>query len=151
MHRFTSIPFKTESAHGFKTVHGVAKFSSAGVVLEFESKILGFIGEGVKEVRLPLGEILDVRFRKGLFRRGAKIEIRVKSLSVLSQLPTDDGKLKLKLVPEDFDRGQSAVEQLHKDLIADAAALPPPHTPVSDLFIEDTEEETGELTQGDGR
>jgi hypothetical protein len=64
---FTSVPFKTES--GFSTVNGVAKFSSAGVVLEFESKLFGILPGGVKEARLPLTEILDVKFRKGFLKR----------------------------------------------------------------------------------
>ena len=66
MQTFTSVPFKTESEHGLTQVNGVAKFSSAGVVLEFESKLFGLIGGGVKEVRLPKDEILDVKFKKGV-------------------------------------------------------------------------------------
>ena len=79
MQSFTSVPFKTESAHGLKTVNGVAKFSSAGVVLEFESKLFGIIGGGVKEVQIRKEEILDIKFRKGLFKHGSKIEIRTKT------------------------------------------------------------------------
>ena len=142
---FTTVPFKTESSHGFKTVNGVAKFSSAGVVLEFEAKIFGLIGQGVKEVRLPKGEILDVKFRKGVFRMGAKIEIRMKSLNRVSELPTDDGTLKLKLVRDDFERGQAAVRQLQNDLAAYEEALPPARTPVSDLFVEEADEDETHL------
>lgn len=147
MQGFTSVPFKTESAHGFKTVNGVAKFSGAGVVLEFESKLFGIIGGGVKEVRLPKDEILDVKFRKGLFRHGAKIEIRTKTFAKLAELPSDDGKLTLKLVRDDFERGREAVEQLQKDLAAHAETLPPPRTPVSELFLEDSEDETVPLNK----
>ena len=146
MQGFTSVPFKTESAHGLSQVNGVAKFSSAGVVLEFESKLFGLIGGGVKEVRLPKDEILDVKFRKGLFKRGAKIEIRTKTFTKLAELPSSDGKLTLKLTHDDFERGQDAVEQLRKDLAAHAAELPPPRTPVSQLFEDETEDETRELS-----
>ncbi len=52
MQSFTSVPFKTETHHGLSSINGVAKFSTAGVVLEFESKLFGIIGGGVKEVRL---------------------------------------------------------------------------------------------------
>ncbi len=145
MHGFTSVPFKTESAHGLSQVNGVAKFSSAGIVLEFESKLFGIIGGGVKEVRLPKDDILDVKFRKGIFKRSAKIEIRTKTFSKLAELPNSDGKLTLKLVRDDFDRGQAAVEQLQKDLAEHAETLPPPRTPVSDLFVEETEDETVQL------
>ena len=142
---FTSVPFKTESAHGLATVNGVAKFSSAGIVLEFESKLFGIIGGGVKEVRLAKDDILDVKFRKGVFRRSAKIEIRTKTFAKLAEVPNSDGKLTLKLLRDDIDRGQSAVEQLQKDLAEYAESLPPIRTPVSDLFGEDVEDETVQL------
>ncbi len=146
MQNFKSVPFKTESAHGFKTVNGVAKFSGAGIVLEFESKLFGIIGGGVKEVRLAKDEIRDIKFRKGLFKHGAKIEIRTMTVAKLVELPNQDGKLTLKLIRDDFDRGQAAVEQLQRDLTAHAESLPPPQTPVGSLFIDDSEEETRDLS-----
>ena len=147
MHGFTSVPFKTESESGFTSVNGVAKFSAAGVVLEFESKLLGLIGSGVKEVRLPKDEILDVKFRKGFFKRLAKIEIRMKSFGKLAELPNKNGKLTLKLVHDDFDRAQSAVEQLQRDLAEYEATLPPPRIPLAELFMDETEDETKVLNK----
>ncbi len=145
MQGFTSVPFKTESMHGLTQVNGVAKFSGAGVVLEFESKLFGLIGSGVNEVRLHKEDILDVKFRKGVFRWGARIEIRMKTYAKLAELPSSEGKLTLKLVRDDFDRGQTAAEQLRKDLNEHAASLPPPRTPVSELFEEEIEDETQTL------
>lgn len=142
---FISVPFKTESAHGLSTYNGVAKFSPAGIVLEFESKFFGLIPGGVKEVRLPIGELLDVKFRKGLFKRGAKIEIRTKTFSALAELPNDNGKMTLKLVRDDFERGLAAVEQVQKEMDGFAAELPPIRTPVSQLFDDESEDETKRL------
>ena len=142
MQNFTSIPFKTES--GLSSINGMAKFSSAGIVLEFESKLFGLISDGVKEVRLALPDILDVRFRKGFFKRGAKIEIRATTFTKLAELPNKDGKLTLKLVPADFERAKNAVEKLQRDM-SETASLPPVQTPVSQLFEDETEEETKEL------
>ncbi|CAN5551251.1 hypothetical protein BH10ACI3_BH10ACI3_30080 [soil metagenome] len=142
MQSYTSIPFKAES--GLSQINGVAKFSSAGVVLEFESKLFGLISNGVKESRLAAGEILDIKFKKGLFKRGAKIEIRLKSLAKLAELPNKDGKLTLKLQSDDFESARDAVARLQKDMTAQADALPPMHTPVSVLFDE-SEDETQEL------
>jgi hypothetical protein len=147
MQGFTSVPFKTEGAHGLTQVNGVAKFSPAGIILDFESKLLGLIGTGVKEVRLPLAEILDVKFRKGVFKRGARIVIRMRSVAKLAELPSTDGKLTLKLVRDDFERGKTAVEQLQKDLTDHQESLPPPQTPVSQLFLDETEEETAQSTK----
>jgi hypothetical protein len=53
--------------------------------------------------------------------------------------------LTLKLAREDFDRGQSAVEQLQKDLSQHVESLPPPHTPIGELLADESDEETKEL------
>ena len=143
MESFTSIPFKTES--GMSSINGVAKFSSAGIVLEFESKLFGLISGGVKEARLPIAELRDVKFRKGFMKRGAKIEIRTKSFARLSELPNKDGKMTLKLQPDDFENARDAVARMQKDMTDSVESLPPRHTPVSRLFEEEGEEETREL------
>lgn len=138
---FISVPFKTES--GLSQIDGMAKFSSAGIVLEFESKLFGIIKDGVKEARIATDEILDVKFRKGFFKIGAKIEIRLKDFTKLSKLPNKDGKITLKIKKDDFERAQEAVAKLQKDLTEQREFLPPTHTPVSRLF--DETEETQEL------
>jgi len=146
MQNFTSVPFKSEKHHGLSEVNGMAKFSGAGIVLEFESKLFGLIAGGVKEVRLPVAEILDIRFRKGFFKYGAKIEIRTKTVTKLAELPNNDGKVTLSIVRPDFERAQEAVAQLQKDLNGYQQELPPAHTLVSRLFDEDDfEEDTEEL------
>lgn len=142
---FISVPFKTESAHGLSSINGVAKFSSAGIVLEFESKLLGVIPGGVKEVRVPIGELLDVKFRKGIFKRLAKVEIRTKTFGILATLPNSNGKVTLKLVRDDFERAESAVAQMQRDMAGYAAELPPPRTAVGELFQDESEDETKEL------
>ncbi len=139
---FISVPFKSEKHQGLSTVNGIAKFSPAGIVLEFEAKLFGIIAGGVKEIRLPIAELLDVKFKKGLFRRGAKIEIRTRTFAALSELPNEDGKVTLKLGRDDFERGESAVTQLQKDMQTFEAELPPAHTPVSQLFTDESEDET---------
>ncbi len=142
---FISVPFKTESTHGLTTVNGIAKFSSAGIVLEFESKLLGLIAGGVKEVRLPLSEILDITFKKGFLGRSAKIQVRTRSYAALAELPADDGKLTLKLVKDDIERGRNAVDHIRREVTEYEAELPPPQTPVSQLFHDESEDETKKL------
>ena len=141
---FISVPFKTES--GLSQINGMAKFSSAGIVLEFESKLFGIIKDGVKEARIATDEILDVKFRKGFFKIGAKIEIRLKDFTKLSKLPNKDGKITLKIKKDDFERAQEAVAKLQKDLLEQRESLPPTHTPGSLLFDE-SEDETKELKE----
>lgn len=142
MQTFTSVPFKAET--GLSQVDGMGKFSPAGIVLEFESKLFGIIKSGVNEVRVALADILDVKFRKGFFKYGAKIEIRLKDFTKQSKLPSKDGKITLKIKRDDFERARDAVETLQKNLIEHQESLPPPQTPVRSLF-EETEAETKEL------
>lgn len=139
---FTSVPFKIDD--NFSQIAGVGKFSRAGIVLEYEGKIFGIIKSGVKESRIALDEILDIKFKKGFLKRGAKIEIRLKSFTKLSQAPNKDGKITLKLAREDFERAEQAIFQLQKDLREHQESLPPTRTPVSSLFDE-SEDETKEL------
>jgi hypothetical protein len=139
---FTSVPFKTES--GLSQIDGIAKFSSAGIVMEFEAKFFGLIKGGIKEMRVGIDEILDVKFKKGLFKAGAKIQIRLKNFTRLSELPSQDGKLTLKIKREDFDLAKEAVEMITKDLSDHNESQPPTHTSVSSLF-----ESTGELKEDD--
>jgi|GEM_PF-534089 len=143
-----SVPFKTESSHGLSQVDGIAKFSSAGIIIEFESKILGLIRGEVKEVRISLDEILDIKFRKGILKFFAQIQLRLKNISKLSELPNEGGRVKLKINREDFELAQQAVKQTSQHLygsgtktLPDAGApdkqLPPVQTSVNELF--DTE------------
>lgn len=144
MSNFISVPFKAES--GLSQFDGMGKFSPAGIILEFESKFLGFIKSGVKENRIALDEIMDVKFRKGFFKMGAKIEIRLKNFAKLAELPSNEGKLTLKIKREDFELAKDAVERLNKNLTEHRENLPPAHTPISVLFDE-SEAETQELEE----
>lgn len=142
MQNFTSIPFKTKTE--LSHINGVAKFSSAGIILEFESKFLGLIGMGVKEVRLPIAELLDVKFKKRFMQRNAGIEIRTRSFSALANLPNKNGKLTLKIESDDVASARDAVDRLNRDLAEYAATVPPNRVPVSSLF-DGSEDQTEEL------
>lgn len=139
---FVTVPFKAEE--GFNQVAGLGKFSSAGVVLEYETKIFGIIKSGVKEVRFATDEILDAKFRTGVFKVGAKIEIRLKNFARMTEVPSKNGKIILKISRDDFDRAAEAVLKLQKDLnyVQNTGQLP--GSPVSRLF-DGSEEETKDL------
>lgn len=139
---FTSVPFKMDD--NLSQIAGVAKFSAAGIVLEYEGKLFGIIKSGVKESRLATDEILDVKFKKGFFKMGARIQIRLKSFTKLSEMPNKDGKIILKIARDDHAPAAEAVARLQKDLTERQASLPPAHTPVSRLFDE-SDDETKEL------
>jgi len=144
MQTFTAIPFNAES--GLWKANGIAKFSSAGIILEFETKLIGLVSTGIKEARISVADIHDIKFRKGVFRRGAQIVIRTKTIGGMGDLPVQDGRLKLKIQADDFELARDTVASYQKMLSEHAASLPPPHTPVSSLFDE-SEDETKELVE----
>ena len=140
---FVSIPFKIEGEHGISRIEGLAKFSQAGIVLEFEKKFLGMFETGVKEVGIPLAEIESVRFKKGILKFGAKIEVRVNNLSKLSDLPTKNGRIALGVAREDHADAQTVVSNL-ENLLNDAKGISP--TELRPMF-DDTNSETKELKE----
>jgi len=142
--QFISVPFKAASGSGATEYNGIAKFSPAGIVFEFDSVFFGLIGGEVKEVQVALGEILDIKFRKGIYKFFAQIQLRLKNFTKLAELPNYSGKVKLKIKREDFELAQEAVAKMQKDLTEQREFLPPAHTPVSRLFDE-SEDETKEL------
>ncbi len=131
---FISIPFKLESEHGLTSGDGIAKFSSAGIVLEFEMKIIGLVKTGAKDVRLPLEEILGVKFKKGFLKYFTKIEIRMQSFLKLNEVPNQDGKIILRISRDQHDEAKEAVALLWRNLNDYEASLPPPQVPVKSLF-----------------
>jgi hypothetical protein len=139
-HFLDCIPFKISAAHGLSEVDGIAKFSPAGIVLEFEAKILGLMKTGVKEVRVALAEINDLKFKKGLMKFGAKIEIRLKSFTKVSEIPNQDGKVRLQISREDFIRADETVKKMIECLNERHDILPPMNVSVSELFEDETKE-----------
>ena len=79
------IHFKAESGHGLTYANGIAKFSSAGIILEFESKFLGLFSNGVKEVRVSLADIHSITFKRGLLLLGPRIHLRLNSVAQASK------------------------------------------------------------------
>lgn len=141
--QFISVPFKANSGNGVTEYNGIAKFSPAGIVFEFDSVLLGLIGGEVKEVHVALEEILDVRFRKGIYKFFAQIQLRLSNFAKLSQLPNYSGKVKLNIKREDFELAREAVVKLQKDL-TDQHEFLPPSAPVGSLF-DGSEDDTQEL------
>lgn len=145
MQSFISVPFKISDAnYGFAPVDGVGKFSAAGIVLEFEAKIFGLMKTGVKEVRIPLAEILDVKLKSGTFNTkieklfGTKIEIRLNNFSTLSEVPNKDGKIILKVHRSDRELAEKALQVIEEN--RNKPSLQSEESPVSLIYEEDTKE-----------
>jgi hypothetical protein len=163
--KFITVPFKAKSPNGMMYYHGIAKFSFAGVIIEYESKILNMISGEVKEVQIALDEIFDIKFRKGIYKFFGQIQFRLQNYKKISELPNKDGKVKLGIKREDYDLASEAVEQTLQFMKGISTSnleaannsnkeLPPIKTSVDELF--DTEKlenkntlETNELDKED--
>ena len=154
---YIGVPFKTSSGNGLSEANGIAKFSEAGIIFEYESKFLGLVGGDFKEVRVGLEEILDIKFKKGIYKFFSRIHLRLNNIEKLSKLPNESGKIKLKIKREDFELAEKAFEQIMQYLgkgepssLPDANKpndqLPPAQTSVNELF--DTEKfKTNDLNE----
>lgn len=83
------------------------------LTLEFEIKdsLVGLLKSGVKEVRIPIGEINSVILKKGWFKTA--FIIRAQRLSSLGELPKQDrGQLRLYLSREDRETAEQLVSFL---------------------------------------
>ena len=142
---FIAVPFKAEGAEGFYEFRGIAKFSSAGIVIEYESKLLGLYGEEIKEVRIALTDILDVHFKKGFFRFFSRIHLRLNSVTKFGGLPNKGGRMKMSIKREDWELGHNAVEYLKSFLIPEDFPNQVAGSPVDRLI----EGETGDYDTND--
>lgn len=140
---FISVPFK--ALGGWARTEGMAKFSGDNVILEYtaktlesESRFSPTIKSVVKKTSIEFEDILDVKFKRGIFKIGAKIEIRLKSFGKLTETPSKNGKIVLRINRADFERAAEAVTGLQKKL-SDFQRLPNAQSPVS-LLIGDGED-----------
>ncbi len=135
---YISIAFKIDGSQtgGFKTVDGMAKISRAGVVVEFEAKIFGIMKTGIKEVRIPLKEIEEVRVGRKFFRHS--LEIWLNNFRTLSEIPNKDGRIILQISKEDRPRAEQAARVL-QTARSETDALEFLRTPVIRLFGDDEE------------
>ncbi len=145
---FISVPFKADKGDGLFEFDGIAKFSSAGIVIEFEKKFLGMFGSEIKEVRFGIEDILDIKFRRGFLKFFSKIQFRLGNMGKLKDLPNKGGKVSLKIKREDFALAESAVRFFESAIYSAPEELPPPQTPVGELFGETEDKyKTNELKE----
>lgn len=131
---FITVPFKSDSSSGLSESSGMAKFSNAGIVIEYESKILGLFKGEVKEVRISPEDLLDFKFKRGVWKFFSSIHLRFTNVEKMNQLPNENGKVKLKIKREDFELAETAANFFISILNPPENELPPSQTPVAQLF-----------------
>ncbi|MFV0389569.1 MAG: hypothetical protein ACK5NT_12535 [Pyrinomonadaceae bacterium] len=112
---FISCPFKIHKS--ISSIYGIAKFSGAGIVIEYREKYIDLIDGELKEIRIPRNEINAAYFRKGFFPFSGYISVSINNLSRALALLTDDGTLKLKVKRKDIALANLAIEALHDSFL----------------------------------
>src|SRR5579859_6085354 len=101
-----TLPFKVpELFGGFAEGRGLAKADASELRLELvvRDSVVNLLKSGVKEVCIPRSEIDAVSLRRGWF--GARVQIRVKSMKWLADLPgCDNGEVTLHVSRRDRDQ-----------------------------------------------
>jgi hypothetical protein len=115
---FVSIPFEVEGDNSFMRAKGIAKFSSAGIVFECETSFLGFVKTGFRDLRIPKSEVADIKIIHGFFNSNfekffhTRIHIRLHSFEIMSEFPTKNGRIIMKINRRDRDLADLAVAAL---------------------------------------
>ncbi len=110
-----SVPFKFEAFGGFGEVQGLARIDAQGLELQFSTRdaLFGVLKSDRRTLRVPLDDLLSVRFAAGFLWMFPRIELRVRDLSALDGLPeSDQGRVSLSLAFRDRHDGRAFAADL---------------------------------------
>ena len=95
-----SVPFHFEAFGGLGEVLGLARADQAGLVLQFSTRdaLFGVLKSPTRNLCIGYEDLLSVRFRSGFLWMTPHIELRVRNLDVLGDLPeSSEGRVCLSL------------------------------------------------------
>jgi hypothetical protein len=109
------IPFQFDAYGGWGKVQGLARLDEHGLELQFSTSdaMFGVLKTGQRSLRVPLEDLLSVRFGAGWFWLFPYIELRVRDLATLKDLPeSDQGRVRLSLSLGDRHDGRAFAADL---------------------------------------
>jgi hypothetical protein len=116
--QFFSLPFTIPGVYeGLASAHGVAHPTREGLTLEFQVKdgFVGMVKSRIKEVAIPLQEIVSIELKDGWFRK--RLFIRARSLATLTRIPGhESGQIVLKIARKDLPMARELVSVLRLSL-----------------------------------
>ncbi len=95
-----TVPFHFDAFGGFGEVQGLAQITEQGLELQFTTRdaLFGVLKSGQRSVKVPLSSLMSVRYRAGWFWLMPKIELRVRDLATLKDLPeSEQGRVTLSI------------------------------------------------------
>lgn len=144
-----AIPFHFDTHGGFGEVQGLARLDELGLELQFSTRdaVFGVIKTEQKSLRIPMEQLLSVRFSAGFLWLMPSVQLRVRDLSVLKDLPeSGEGRVNLRVrfrdrhdaraFAKDLEQMRAHVRILQLDRALDRMTSPlppvaPPQAPAS--------------------
>lgn len=93
-----TVPFHFDAFGGFGEVQGLAHITEQGLELQFTTRdaLFGVLKTGQRSVQVSLSSLMSVNYRAGWFWLMPKIELRVRDLATLKDLPeSEQGRVTL--------------------------------------------------------
>ncbi len=117
----STVPFTVDLFGGLGQCEGLLRDEGDHVALEFQSAdtIAGILKSGVRQVRVPIKELVSVTLTKGWLGSswlGVKIVLQAASMQTFQDVPgMSQGRVELSITRKDRDAAERFVAGLHKD------------------------------------
>jgi len=112
-----TLAFHFDAYGGWGKVQGMASFDEHGLLLQFTTRdaVFGVLKSGMREIRVPLDALHSLRFRAGFLWLMPAIDVRVRDLSVLQELPeSEQGRLHLRVAFGDRREAREFAQELDR-------------------------------------
>lgn len=110
-----SVPFHFDAFGGLGEVQGLARVDQSGLVLQFSTRdaLFGVLKSATRNICIRYEDLLSVRFRAGFCWLDPHVELRVRDLDALGDLPeSSEGRVLLSLRWRDRRDGQAFAADL---------------------------------------
>ena len=101
---------------GFANGQGLLRHEDDHICLEFQisDAVVGLIKSAIKEIRIPIRDLVSVTLVKSWFPFRTNIVIQAKRLEVLREVPTaESGQVRLGIARKDRPAAERFVADLH--------------------------------------
>lgn len=112
-----TLAFHFDAYGGWGEVKGMAGFDERGLLLQFTTRdaLFGVLKSDLREVRIPIEALRSVQYRAGFLWLMPAIELRVRELSVLKDLPeSEQGRLRLRVAFRDRHEAREFAQELDR-------------------------------------
>jgi hypothetical protein len=113
-----TVPFMLSNVFGgFANADGLLRNEGAQLCLEYQVSdgLVGVLKSGVKQLCIPMENLVSVTLTKGWFGLGHKIVIQVDKLELLEDMPeASQGQIRLSIARKDHEAAEAFVERLYQ-------------------------------------